>query len=270
MRILFCGDVVGQAGRKVLYAELPRLRRELELDFVIANGENAAGGFGITAALCQEFYEAGVDVITTGNHVWDQREFVVHLGRDERVLRPHNYPPGAPGSGARVYTTQRGHKVLVLNVMLRLFMDPLDDPFACADGVLAAHELGADVNAIVVDIHGEASSEKQAMGHFLDGRVSLAVGSHTHTPTADARILDHGTAYQSDAGMCGDYNSVIGGDKEQWVAKFRSKLPVGRVQPSKGPGTLCAFFVELNPSTGLARHAAPLITGPHLREVWPV
>jgi len=270
VNLLFCGDVVGQAGRHVLYDELPRLRRELELDFVVANGENAAGGFGITAAICEEFYDAGVDVITTGNHVWDQREFVTHFARDDRVLRPHNYPPGTPGTGARVYTTQRGEKVLVANVMLRLFMDPLDDPFACIDAVLGEHELGADVDAIVVDMHGEATSEKQAFGHFLDGRVSLVVGTHSHVPTADTHLLDGGTAYQTDAGMCGDYNSVIGGDKDMWVAKFRTKRPGGRILPSKGAGALCAVFVETNPRTGLARRAAPLITGATLEPRWPV
>ncbi len=270
MRLLFCGDVVGQAGRHVLYDELPRLRRELELDFVVANGENAAGGFGITAAICEEFYDAGVDVITTGNHVWDQREFVTHFARDDRVLRPHNYPPGTPGTGARVYTTQRGEKVLVANVMLRLFMDPLDDPFACIDGVLGEHELGANVDAVMVDMHGEATSEKQAFGHFLDGRVSLVVGTHSHVPTADTRLLDGGTAYQTDAGMCGDYDSVIGMIKQQSLDRFLKKMPTGRLEPATGEATLAAVYLETDDRSGLARRVAPLRLGGRLAEHWPI
>ncbi|MDP6352448.1 MAG: TIGR00282 family metallophosphoesterase [Alphaproteobacteria bacterium] len=270
MRLLFCGDVVGQPGRRVLFGQLPRLKRELELDFVIANGENAAGGFGITPAICEDFYQAGVDVITSGNHVWDQREIIPHLAREVRLLRPLNYPPGTAGAGAGVFAGPRGGKVLVINVMMRLFMDPLDDPYRCVDEVLAGHELGADTAAIVVDVHGEASSEKQAMGRYLDGRVSMVIGTHTHVPTSDTMIFPAGTAYQTDAGMCGDYDSVIGGDKEMWVSRFHSRLPTGRVQPAKGEGTLCAVYAELDPATGLARRAAPVILGPWLEERWPI
>jgi metallophosphoesterase (TIGR00282 family) len=271
MRFLFCGDIVGRAGRAAITEHLPRLRRELELDFVVANGENAAGGFGITGAIAEDLFGSGVDAITNGNHVWDQREALTLLVREPRLLRPHNYPKGStPGSGAHVFTTALGQRVLVLNVMGRLFMDPLDDPFACAEEVLAEHELGVTVDAVVVDVHAETTSEKQAFGHFLDGRASLVVGTHTHAPTADIRVLDGGTAFQTDVGMCGDYNSVIGSDREMWVQRFRSKLPMGRIQPSKGPGTLAAVFVETEPATGLARHAGAVVLGAHLQERWPV
>jgi metallophosphoesterase (TIGR00282 family) len=258
MRLLFCGDIVGRSGRDVVCEQLPRLRRELALDFVVANGENAAGGFGITEKICQDLYAAGVDCITTGNHVWDQRETSAFIDRHPRLLRPQNYPQGTPGKGNAVYQTAAGRKVMVLNIMGRLFMEPLDDPFACAEKELAAQRLGATVDAIIVDVHAEASSEKMAMGHVCDGRVSLVVGTHTHIPTADAMILPRGTAYQTDAGMCGDYDSVIGMDKALPIARFTRKLPTDRLSAAQGPGTLCAVFVETDDKTGLARRISPV------------
>jgi metallophosphoesterase (TIGR00282 family) len=210
MRILVCGDVMGRSGRTVVTKNLPALRRDLALDFVVVNGENAAGGFGITPKICEDLFAAGTDVITTGNHVFDQREIIPHFDKEPRLLRPDNYPRSVPGRGWGVYPDPRGRKVLVLHAMTRLFMDPLDDPFACMTALLEQNRLGGTVSAIVVDFHGEATSEKMAMGHFLDGRVSLVVGTHTHVPTADAQVLPGGTAYQSDIGMCGDYDSVIG------------------------------------------------------------
>lgn len=265
MKILFCGDIVGSSGRAVVAEHLPRLRRELELDFVVVNGENAAGGFGITAQIADDLFDCGADVITTGNHVWDQREVVTYLVREPRLLRPVNFPPDTtPGNGTGVFESQSGHKVLVVNVMGRLFMDPLDDPFPALEAVMDGHELGAGIDASIFDVHGEASSEKQAIGHFLDGRASLVVGSHTHVPTADTRILEGGTAFQTDAGMCGDYDSVIGSDKGMWVQKFRTKMPVGRITPSKGDGTLCAVYVETDARDGLARRAKPIIVGGQL------
>ena len=266
MKILFCGDVVGSSGRAVVREHVPRLRRELELDFVVVNGENAAGGFGITGAIADDMFDEGVDVITTGNHIWDQREIVTYLAREPRLLRPVNYPADStPGGGAGVFESQLGHKILVINVMSRLFMDPLDDPFGAVEKAMEGYELGAGVDAVVVDVHGETTSEKQAMGHFLDGRASLVVGSHTHVPTADTQILESGTAFQTDAGMCGDYDSVIGADKGMWVQKFRTKMPVGRITPSKGDGTLCAVFVETDGRSGLARRVAPIIVGGRLQ-----
>jgi metallophosphoesterase (TIGR00282 family) len=270
MKLLFCGDVVGRAGRRAICDRVPQLRRHLELDFVIVNGENAAHGFGITPEICREFYQAGVDVVTTGNHAWDRREILDYIGREERLLRPLNYPEGTPGLGANIYPATGGRRVLVLQVMGRLFMDPLDDPFAAAERALLNHRLGNSVDCIVADIHAEATSEKMALGHTLDGRVSLVVGTHSHVPTADAHILRGGTAYITDIGMCGDYDSVIGMEKTTAIARFVSKLPSGRLEPAEGDATLCAVYVETDDDTGLARRVAPLRIGGRLAPVWPI
>ena len=269
MKILFIGDVVGRAGRDVVTGRLPGLRDELGLDFVVLNGENAAAGFGITAKICAEFYAAGADVITTGNHVWDQREIITYIDSDPRLLRPLNYPRGTPGRGAGVFEAKRGRKVLVVHVMCRLFMPTLDDPFAAVEAVLAQHRLGGTVAACVVDIHGEATSEKMALGHVVDGRASLAVGSHTHVPTADAQILPGGTAYQTDAGMCGDYDSVIGMEKSLAVARFTRQMPTGRLTPALGEATLCGTVVETDDTTGLALSVQPLRLGGRLAQTLP-
>ena len=258
MRILVCGDVVGRSGRTVVGRRLPELRRSLDLDFVAVNGENAAGGFGITPQICADLFAAGADAITTGNHVFDRHEIVPHFDREPRLLRPGNYPRPTPGRGAGVFADRRGRKVLILHMMARLFMDPLDDPFAFAAAALERDGLARTVRAIVVDFHGEATSEKMAMGHFLDGRVSLVVGTHTHVPTADAQILPGGTGYQSDVGMCGDYDSVIGMKKARAVERFVRKMPTQRLEAADGPATLCATFVELDDSSGLARRIAPV------------
>lgn len=269
MRILFCGDIVGRPGREALAAHLPGLRRDLALDLVIANGENAASGFGISESICKQVLETGVDVITGGNHSWDQREAMAFIDREPRLLRPHNFPAGTPGRGAALFDAGKGRKVLVMNVMGRLFMDPLDDPFAAIERELTKHRLGSTVQAIVVDLHAEATSEKMAMGHFLDGRVSLCVGTHTHVPTADTMILPGGTAYQSDAGMCGNYDSVIGMDKVAPVARFTRKLPTERLSVAAGEGTLCAVFLETDPKTGLALQVSPVRLGGVLSPVQP-
>ncbi|HVM84649.1 MAG TPA: TIGR00282 family metallophosphoesterase [Candidatus Binatia bacterium] len=269
MRILFCGDLVGRSGRDVVVERLPALRADLGLDLVVANGENAAGGFGITQKICDELYKAGVDCITTGNHVWDQKETVSFIGGDPRLLRPVNFPAGTPGKGSGVYQTARGKKVLVANLMGRLFMDPLDDPFQAVEQLLKAHRMGGNVDAILIDFHGEATSEKMAMGHFLDGKVSLVVGTHTHVPTADHMLLPGGTAYQTDAGMCGDYDSVIGMEKGVPIARFTKKLPTERLSAATGPGTLCGVFVETDDATGLARRIEPVRVGGRLSQVVP-
>jgi 2',3'-cyclic-nucleotide 2'-phosphodiesterase len=268
MRLLLCGDIVGRAGRTVVIEHMPRLRRELRLDFVVANGENAAHGFGITDTICAELYAAGVDVITTGNHVWDKREIISYIGGDPRLLRPINFPAGTPGKGHGIFSLADGRKLLVVNAMARLFMDAIDDPFTGIDKLLAAHPLGA-VDAILVDFHGEATSEKMSMGHFCDGRVSAVIGTHSHVPTADAQILPNRTAYQTDAGMCGDYDSVIGMQKEAAVLRFVRKMPGERLQVAEGEATLCAAFVETDDATGLARRIAPLRLGGRLAAHWP-
>lgn len=269
MRFLLCGDLVGRSGRSVVIEHLPRLRRDLALDLVVANGENAAHGFGITDKICAELYAAGVDVITTGNHVWDKREIITYIDGDPRLLRPINFPPGTPGRGHGIYETADGRKVMVVNAMARLFMDAIDDPFAALDRLLAEHPLES-LDAILVDFHGEASSEKMSMGHFLDGRVSAVIGTHSHVPTADMQILPNGTAYQTDAGMCGDYDSVIGMQKEAAVARFVRKMPGERLQVAEGAATLCAAFIETDDATGLARRIAPLRLGGRLAPHWPL
>ncbi len=269
MNILFLGDVMGRAGREAVCREMPGLRERLSLDFVITNVENAAGGYGVTEKICHQFHAAGIDVLTTGNHVWAQREIIPYISHDSRLLRPHNYPAGTPGRGIGVYATTDGRKVLVLHVMTRLFMDALDDPFPCLETELAKHRLGGTVAAAVVDVHGEATSEKMALAHFVDGRVSLVVGTHTHIPTGDAQVLPGGTAYQSDAGMCGDYDSVIGLEKRPAMMRFIRKMPAGKVAPAMGPATICGVYAETDDATGLARCVAPLRLGGRLRETVP-
>ena len=269
MRLLICGDIVGRAGRTAVCDRLEEMAKRLALDFVIVNGENAAGGFGITPKICDQLFAAGVDVITTGNHVWDQREIIPHFDKERRLLRPHNYPKTAPGRGVAEFADRRGRKVVVIHAMARLFMDPLDDPFACVEEQLALYRLRANADAIVVDFHGEATSEKMAMGHFADGRVSAVVGTHSHVPTADAQVLPGGTAYMTDLGMCGDYDSVIGMKKSTAVERFVRKMPTQRLEPAGGEATLCAVFVETDDATGLASRVAPIRLGGRLASTWP-
>ncbi len=268
MKILLCGDVFGRAGREAVKRHVPRLRQDLAIDLVVANAENAAAGRGITPRICGEFYDCGVDVLTTGNHIWDQKEIIAHIESDARLLRPANFPKGTPGAGWRLYPLADGRTALVVNLMGRLFMDALDDPFRRLDEVLAAYPLGSSATAILVDIHAEASSEKMALAHFADGRVSAVLGTHCHVPTADAQILPGGTAYQTDAGMCGDYDSVIGLQKAPAVRRFVSKMPGERPQPAEGEATLCAVLVETDDASGLARRVEPVRIGgrltPHL------
>lgn len=269
MRFLYCGDVVGRGGRAAVTGLVPELRRRLALDFVVVNGENAAGGFGITGRICEEFRAAGVDAITLGNHAWDQKETLDYIDGDARLLRPANYPAGTPGRGVAAFPLPDGRRFGIVHVMGRVFMDPLDDPFAAVGAALDRLRLGAGVAALLVDIHGEATSEKMAMGHFCDGRASLVCGTHSHVPTADAQILPGGTAYQTDAGMCGDYNSVIGMDKAEPLNRFTRKIPGGRFEPAGGPATLCGVVVETDDRTGLALRVAPLRLGPRLAPAWP-
>ena len=269
MNILFLGDVMGKSGRQVLKNELPQLKRDLQIDTVIVNGENAAGGFGITPKICEEFYELGVNVITTGNHVWDQKEIIPYISKDNYILRPHNFPQSVPGKGFVIYKDAMDRKVLVINVMARLFMDPLNDPIETIYNILDNYKIGENVSAIIIDVHGEASSEKMAIGHTFDGIVSFIIGTHTHIPTLDAHILEKGTAFQSDAGMCGDYDSVIGGENEGWVARFKHTMPTGRINVSSGEATLCGVFVCINDTDGMAVHIEPIIKGPHLINRYP-
>ena len=270
MNILLCGDVVGRSGREAVKRHLSGLKRDLAIDVAIVNAENAAHGFGLTEKLAGELYDSGADILSTGNHVWDQRELIQYIERDDRILRPANFPAGTPGAGWRLHPIADGRTVLVINLMGRLFMEALDDPFARLDSLLARHLLVQSATAVVVDFHCEATSEKMAMGHFADGRVSAVLGTHTHVPTADHQILPGGTAYVSDAGMCGDYDSVIGVEKAPAVRRFVTKMPGEKPKPAEGEATLCGVFVVIDDRTGLARRIEPVRVGGRLAEYVPV
>ena len=271
MRILFLGDVVGRAGRDALTSALPGLRARLAADLVVVNGENASHGFGLAPEMARAFLAAGADVITLGNHAWDRREIIPYLEAEPRVIRPLNYPPGTPGRGAHVVTVAGGRRALVMNVLGRLFMEPLDAPFRAVQAELAKHRMGAGgtIQAAVVDLHAEASSEKAAFGHSFDGLVSLVAGTHTHAPTADHQILPGGTAYITDVGMCGDYDSIIGMQKGPAALRFWRKLPGERLSPAEGEATLCGVFVETDDATGLARRIEPVRLGGRLAQAMP-
>ena len=269
MRILFVGDVVGRSGRRAVLDRLPGLIAQWRLDFVIVNGENAAGGFGITEAIYGEFVDAGADAVTLGNHAWDQREALVFIERAPRLVRPINYPPGTPGRGVALLTAKNAARVLVINALGRIFMEPLDDPFAAVDRELTACALRTGADVVVIDFHAEATSEKQAIGHFVDGRASVVVGTHTHTPTADHRILPGGTAFVSDVGMTGDYNSVIGMAKDEPLQRFTRRIPSAKFEPAMGVATLCALAVETDNATGLARRVAAVRLGGQLENTRP-
>lgn len=269
MKFVFLGDIVGRTGRTGVVKYLPEIRERLAPDFIVVNGENAAGGFGITGDICRDLFKAGVDVITGGNHSWDQREAFRVIEQEPRLMRPANFPEGTPGRGVSTFETASGKTVAVVNVMGRIFMDPLDDPFAAVAAALSKHRLGNNADFVLVDVHAEATSEKMAMGHFADGKASLVVGTHSHVPTADAQILPGGTAYMTDAGMCGDYNSVIGMQKEEPLRRFTKKIGGGRFEAAKGEATICGVYVETDPATGLALRISPLRLGGRLSTVWP-
>ncbi|MGI4941333.1 MAG: TIGR00282 family metallophosphoesterase [Janthinobacterium lividum] len=269
MRILFLGDVVGRSGRDAVTAGLPGLRADLRADLVVVNGENASHGFGLAPDMAEAILAAGADAITLGNHAWDRKELIPYIAQQPRIVRPLNFPPGTPGAGSVVVTLQDGRKALVLNAMGRLFMDALDCPFRGTAELLSRYKLGASIAAIVCDFHAEATSEKLAYAHSFDGSVSLVVGTHTHVPTGDHQVLAGGTAYQSDAGMCGDYDSVIGMTKEGSAARFWRKVPGERLGPAEGPATLCGLFVVTDDVTGLAVSAEAVRQGGRLSQVMP-
>ena len=270
MRILFLGDVVGRAGRDAIVARLPGLRAALRAELVVVNGENASHGFGLAPDMARDFFTAGADAITLGNHAWDRKEIIPYIAETPRVVRPINFPPGTPGAGATVIELPDGRRALVLNAMGRLFMDPLDCPFRTTAVELARHRLGHSINAILLDFHAEATSEKMAYAHSFDGQVSVVVGTHTHCPSADHQILPGGTAFQSDAGMCGDYDSVIGMSKEGAAARFWRKMPGERLHPAEAEATVCGLFVETSDVTGLALRVEPVRLGGRLSQTMPV
>lgn len=271
MRLAFFGDVIGSPGREGLALHLPALRRRLGLEFIVVNAENAAHGFGITEKIADQLFDLGVDCLTLGNHSWDQREALSFISREPRLLRTCNYPrlSHAPGRGANLFETVTGKRVLVVSALGRVHMDSLDCPFSAVDRELEAAPLRDVADAVIVDIHAEVTSEKMAMGHFCDGRASLVVGTHTHVPTADAQILPGGTAYQTDAGGCCDFDSVIGMGKEESVRRFTTRLPGAKHQPATGPATVCGVFVETDDRTGLATRVEPIRIGGRLKPSVP-
>ena len=267
MRLLFLGDVMGRSGRTAIAAELPRLRQEWRLDFVVVNGENATGGMGLSAAHAKLLLDAGADCLTLGDHAFDQRDMLSFIEQEPRILRPLNLARTAPGQGARFFDARGGRRVFVAQVLGRVFMkQPFDDPFSAIEAALRPATLGGTAAAVIVDVHAEATSEKMAMGHWCDGRASLVVGTHTHVPTADTMILDRGTAFQSDAGMCGDYDSVIGMEKIEPMTRFVTGMAKGRFTPAEGEATLAGIFVETDDATGLARRAEPVRIGGRLSQ----
>ncbi len=270
MRILFLGDVIGRAGREAVVAALPILREKLKLDLAIVNGENASHGFGLAPDMAESMFKAGADVITLGNHAWDRKELAGYISDHPNLVRPLNFPPGTPGAGSTIVQLADGRRAMVINAMARLFMDPLDCPFRATAVELSRQRLGATVNAIVIDFHGEATSEKMAFGHSFDGQVSFIVGTHTHVPTCDHQILPNGTAYQTDAGMCGDYDSVIGMSKESAAAKFWRKMPGDRLHPAEGEPTVTGVYVETNDVTGLATRIEQVRMGGRLSQTMPI
>ena len=262
MRMLFLGDVVGRTGRAAVAARLPGLRADWSLDFVVVNGENATSGAGLSPEHARDILAAGADCLTLGDHAFDQKDMLRFIDTEPRVIRPINYAKEAPGRGARLFEDRRGRKVLVAQVLGQVFMKrPFDDPFSALEQVLKAHTLGGVVQAAVVDIHAEATSEKMAVGHFCDGRASLVVGTHTHVPTGDAMILPGGTGYMTDAGMCGDYNSVIGMDKLEPLRRFLTGMAGGRFEPANGPATLSGVYLETDDRTGRATKIVPFREG---------
>jgi hypothetical protein len=261
--------VIGRSGRAIVNERLPGLIAAWKLDLVVINGENSAGGFGITEAIYNELIDAGADAITLGNHAFDQREALVFIERAPRLIRPLNYPKGTTGRGAAMVDTKNGKRALVINAMGRIFMDPLDDPFAAVERELAACALKTGADAIILDMHCEATSEKQSMGFFVDGRVSLMVGTHTHAPTADHRIMPGRTAFVSDVGMTGDFDSVIGMNKDEPLNRFLRKLPGSKFEPALGPATLCGIAVETDDASGLAARVGAVRLGGILEQARP-
>ncbi len=259
MRILFCGDVVGRAGRNAVCNNLLTLKNKYKIDFTIVNCDNSSGGFGVNRNSEQEFLKAGVDVLTAGDHVWDQREITTFINQSKNLLRPLNFPKSCPGVGARIFLTHNNKKILVIHLLGQIFIKyHLNCPFEAVEEVIKNNPLKKEVDAIFVDFHAEATSEKMAMGKFLDGRVTAVIGSHTHIPTNDCHIMKLGTAYQTDAGMCGDYDSVIGMEKTVPLQMFIHKRKFDKMEPAKGEATICGAVVEVSDKTGLATEIFPI------------
>ncbi|NEY91014.1 TIGR00282 family metallophosphoesterase [Tabrizicola oligotrophica] len=270
MKLMFLGDVMGRAGRAVVTEMLPALRTRWGLDFVVVNGENASQGAGLTAEHARLLFQAGADCITLGDHAFDQKDMLQYCEADTRIIRPLNFSKVAPGRGVKIFDATSGRKVLVVQVLGQVFMKrPFDDPFSAIETILKTHRIGATVQAAIVDVHAEATSEKMAMGHWCDGQASLVVGTHTHVPTADHMILPGGTAYLTDAGMCGDYNSVIGMEKLEPLRRFITGMASSRFEPAAGPATLSGVYVETDDRTGKALRIVPVRQGGRLEAIGP-
>ncbi len=261
MKVLFLGDVIGRAGRTAIQSNLKNIQKSNQIDFTIINGENSAGGFGITENICKDLYSYGCDVITTGNHLWDQKEISDYIERDNNLLKPYNFPQGTPGLGFNIYKTKQNDAIMVINLIGNVFMKSDDNPFLKVEEILKKNQLNSELKFIFVDFHAEATSEKVAMGHHLDGRVTAVVGTHQHVPTADSHILPKGTAYQTDAGMCGDYNSIIGMSKEPILDRFQGIKSKPKFSPAMGEATICGVIIESDPETGLAKNIKPIKVG---------
>ena len=270
MKLLFLGDVMGKTGRTAIAERLPKLRADWGLDFVVVNGENASQGAGLTAEHAKLLLAAGADCVTLGDHAFDQKDMIAFIEREPRILRPLNFSKVAPGRGAKVFEATQGRKVLVAQVLGQVFMKrPFDDPFSAVEAVLKTHPLGGAVQASILDMHAEATSEKMAMGHWVDGQTSLVVGTHTHVPTGDAMILDKGTAYLTDAGMCGDYNSVIGMERLEPLRRFITGMTSARFEPAGGEATLSGVYVETDDKTGKATRVVMVRQGGRLQQSAP-
>jgi metallophosphoesterase (TIGR00282 family) len=270
MKILFLGDVMGRAGRRAIIENLPHLREAWKLDFVVVNGENATGGMGLSGAHAKLLLDAGADCLTLGDHAFDQKDMLSFVEQEPRIIRPLNFSKASPGKGARLFTARNGRKVLVAQALGQVFMKrPFDDPFSALEPVLKTHPLGGLAQAIIVDFHCEATSEKMAMGHYCDGKASLVVGTHTHVPTADAMVLPGGTGYLTDAGMCGDYHSVIGMEKEEPLRRFITGMPKGRFTPANEEASLCGVYLETDDRTGRATRILPVRQGGRLASAGP-
>ena len=270
MKLLFLGDVMGRSGRTAIGGGLARLRADWGLDFVVVNGENASSGIGLTPEHARLLFGAGADCVTLGDHAFDQKDMLGHIDGEPRLIRPLNYAKAAPGRGARLFPLPDGRRVLVLQALGQVFMKrPFDDPFSAVEAVLKAHPPGGLAQAVIVDFHAEATSEKMAMGHWCDGRASLVVGTHTHVPTGDAQLLPGGTAYLTDAGMCGDYGSVIGMDKAEPLRRFVTGMAKGRFEPAAGEATLSGVYVETDDRTGLALRVRMVRVGGRLEQAVP-
>ena len=267
MKILFCGDIVGSCGRNIVKNKLPQLKKELNLDFVIANVDNASGGFGVNQNAADELISCGADVLTGGDHIWDQKETISFINNYPQLLRPLNFPGDTPGAGARIFSVSGGKKILVIHLLGQVFIKyHLNCPFAAVQELLKNYQLGKNIDAIIVDFHAEATSEKMAMAKFLDGRVSMVVGSHTHIPTNDFHIMKGGTAYQSDAGMCGDYDSIIGMEYASLLRSFLNKRKAPKMIPANNAATFCAVFAEIDDKSGLAKSINPIKIGGVLQQ----